>query len=84
MKNTNPGKMTKYKPRPKKLETYNKVIEFKYEPTYEEREGIISRALIQEQDANKKNNLKWIITEKTMKKAVIKFSRKATKAKKKS
>jgi hypothetical protein len=54
--------------------SYIKTIVFKYEPTFEERESIVRRAIIREQ--NKHNKLRWIVVEKDMKKARIKFFRK--------
>jgi hypothetical protein len=65
--------------KPKKIETYLRTIDFNYEPTYEERDSVIRRCIYREQDANKGKNLKWIVIEKTMKRVVIKFTRKAKK-----
>jgi len=56
---------------------YNRTIVFKYEPSFEERESQIKRAIYLEQEQYKNKNLKWIVVEKTMEKVVIKFRRKA-------
>ena len=50
---------------------YFKTIQFKFEPSYEEREGIIHRCIYTEQ--NKYKSLRWIVVEKDMKLAKIKF-----------
>jgi hypothetical protein len=70
---------TKYKTKPKKETIYFKEITFKGEPTFEERESIVRRALIQEQAKHK--ILRWIIAEKDMKMAKIKFFTKTKKNK---
>jgi hypothetical protein len=57
--------------------SYIKTIIFKFEPSLNERESIVSRAIIKEQ--NEYNKLRWIVVEKDMKKARIKFFRKETK-----
>ena len=70
---------TKYKSKPKKETSYFKVINFKGEPTFEERESIIKRTIIQEQVKCK--TLRWIVVEKDMKMSKIKFFTKAKKEK---
>lgn len=70
---------TKYKTKPKKETIYFRDINFKGEPTFEERESIINRIIIQEQGKHK--TLRWIITEKDMKFARIKFFSKSKKNK---
>lgn len=62
---------TKYKLKPKKETVYFKSLNLKGEPTFEERESIVNRAIIQEQ--MKYKTLRWIITEKDMKTVKIKF-----------
>lgn len=57
---------------------YTKTIVFKCEPTYEERESIINRACYKEQELYK--SLRWIVVEKDMEKAKIKFFAKGEKA----
>ena len=54
-----------------------KTVEFKFEPSYDERESIIRRAVYVEQDKHK--SLRWIIAEKDMTKARIKFFAKGSK-----
>lgn len=73
---------TKYKAKPKKVEVYNRAIIFKYEPSFEEREGHIRRCIYQEQEANKNIPLSWIVVEKTMEQVIIKFMCKAKRVKK--
>jgi len=73
---------TKYKLKPKKETTYFKSLNFKGEPTFEERESIVNRAIIQEQ--MKYKTLRWIIAEKDMKTAKIKFFTKYTRPSKKA
>jgi len=58
---------------------YFQTVTFKGEPTYEERESIIRRAILCEQTKTKGKALRWIIAEKDMKKVKIKFFRKASK-----
>jgi len=72
---------TKYKAKPKKVESYLRKIVFDYEPSFEEREGYIRRCIYQEQELNKNKNLTWIIAEKSMEQAIIKFTRKKTRTK---
>jgi len=62
---------TRYKLKPKKETVYFKTLNFKGDPTFEERESIVKRAIIQEQVKHK--TLRWIIAEKDMKTARIKF-----------
>lgn len=71
---------TKYKAKPKKVESYLRKVVFESEPTFEEREGYIRRCIYQEQELNKNKNLTWIIAEKTMEQIIIKFTRKKTRA----
>jgi len=59
--------------------SYIRTIVFKYEPTFEERESIIRRAIICEQNEHKK--LRWIVVDKDMEMVRIKFFRKETKKK---
>jgi len=59
--------------------SYIRTIVFKYEPTFEERESIIRRAIICEQNKHKK--LRWIVVDKDMEMVRIKFFRKETKKK---
>jgi hypothetical protein len=56
-----------------------KELVFKCEPTFEERESIIRRAIFVEQPKYKA--LRWIVVEKDMKKAKIKFFAKTSKKK---
>jgi hypothetical protein len=72
---------TKYKSKPKKVESYVRSIVFKYEPTFEERESHIRRCIYLEQELNKNKNLTWIITEKSMEQVIIKFTRKQVRTK---
>lgn len=58
---------------------YIKTIDFKFEPSFDERESIVRRAIIREQ--NEHNKIRWIVVEKDMKKVRIKFFRKETKKK---
>jgi hypothetical protein len=60
-----------------KESSYIRTIVFKYEPTFEERESIIHRAILCEQYTHKK--LRWIVTEKNMEMVKIKFFAKETK-----
>jgi hypothetical protein len=64
---------TKYKPRPKNETKYNKTIVFKCEPSYEERESIIRRAIYREQDLYPNKPLRWIVAEKDFTKVSINF-----------
>jgi hypothetical protein len=73
---------TRYKSKPKKVESYLRKIVFECEPSFEEREGYIRRCIYREQELNKNKNLTWIIAKKTMKQAVIKFTRKQVRTKK--
>ena len=59
--------------RVKNERTYFKTIAFKCEPSYDEREAIIRRALYREQDLYQNKPFRFIIVEKTMKLAKIKF-----------
>ena len=61
--------------------SYIKTVVFKYEPTLEERESIVRRAIICEQNATNDKSLRWIIVEKDMEKVRIKFFKKETKKK---
>jgi hypothetical protein len=56
--------------------SYIKTVVFKYEPTFDERESIVRRAIICEQNATNDKSLRWIIVEKDMEKVRIKFFRK--------
>lgn len=58
---------------------YFESISFSFEPSYEERESIIRRRIYQEQEKFKGKDLKWIVVEKDMKSAKIKFTRKSLK-----
>ena len=64
---------TKAKVKPKNEISYIRNIVYKYEPSFEERESIIRRAIYQEQEKYKNKPFRFIITEKTMKQAKIKF-----------
>jgi hypothetical protein len=66
----------------KNIETYFKTITFKKEPTYLERESIVKRAIIQEQSNTDNKSLRWIVVDKDINGARIKFFRKVTKKKK--
>ena len=72
---------TKYKVKPKKVESYVRNIIFKYEPTFEERESHIRRCIYTEQELNKNKHLTWIISEKSMEQVIIKFTRKQVRSK---
>jgi len=72
---------TKYKPKAKKEREYIKTIVFKYEPTFEERESIIQRAILCEQAEQKGKALRWIIIEKDMTLVKIKYFCKESKKK---
>jgi len=61
--------------------SYFRTIVFKYEPTFEERESIIRRAIICEQNEFSGKSLRWIVVEKDMELVKIKFFRKETKKK---
>ena len=64
---------TKAKKPVKNERSYTKTIVFKYEPTFEERESIIKRAIYIEQEQYKSKPFRFIITEKTMELVKIKF-----------
>ena len=64
---------TKAKKAVKNEKSYFRTIVFKYEPTYEERESIINRAIYVEQEQYKNKPFRFIVTEKTMELAKIKF-----------
>lgn len=64
---------TKAKSKPKNETKYMKTIVFKYEPTYEERESIIRRAIFSEQAQYEGKPFRYIIAEKTMKSVKINF-----------
>jgi hypothetical protein len=56
----------------KRKETvYFKTVQFKFDPSYEERESVIRRCIYTEQ--SKYKLLRWIVVEKDMKSAKIKF-----------
>ena len=63
----------KAKSKPKNEVKYTRTIVFKYEPTYDERESIIRRAIFSEQNEHEGKPLRWIVTEKTMEQAKINF-----------
>jgi len=63
----------KYKARPKNEKVYSRLIVFKFNVDYDEREAIIRRAIYNEQNLYKNKSLRWIVTEKDMEKAKIKF-----------
>jgi hypothetical protein len=64
---------TKAKKPVKNERSYVKTIVFKYEPTYEERESIINRAIYVEQEQYKNKPFRFIVVEKTMELVKIKF-----------
>jgi len=64
---------TKAKKPVKNEKSYTRTIVFKYEPTYEERESIINRAIYVEQEQYKNKPFRFIVTEKTMELVKIKF-----------
>jgi hypothetical protein len=64
---------TKAKAKPKSEVKYTKTIVFKCEPTYEERESIIRRAVYREQEPYKSKPFRFIIAEKTMESVKINF-----------
>lgn len=72
----------KAKSKPKNEEKYTKTIVFKYEPTYDERESIIRRAIYCEQALHTGKPFRYIIIEKTMELVKINYFVK-TKARKK-
>lgn len=74
---------TKYKPKAKVEKEYVKTIVFKYEPTFDERESIIRRAILCEQAETKNKTLRWIIIQKDMEVVKIKYFVKSTKKKNK-
>lgn len=53
--------------------SYTKTIVFKFEPSFEERESIIRRAVYAEQELYVNKPFRFIIIEKTMEKVKIKF-----------
>jgi hypothetical protein len=53
--------------------SYIKTIIFKYEPTYEERDSIVKRAIYIEQEQYKNKPFRFIIVEKTIEFVRIKF-----------
>lgn len=63
----------KHKSKPSKEVSYIRTLVFKCEPTYEEREAIIRRAIYCEQSLYTGKPFRYIITEKDMKMAKIKF-----------
>jgi len=68
---------TKAKKPVKNERSYIKTIVFKYEPTFEERESIIRRAIYVEQEQYKNKPFRFLIAEKTMELVKIKFFVKA-------
>ena len=64
---------TKAKKSVKNERSYIKTVVFKYEPTYEERESIVKRAIYVEQEQYKNKPFRFIVVEKTMELAKIKF-----------
>jgi hypothetical protein len=64
---------TKAKKPVKNERSYIKTVIFKYEPTYEERESIIKRTIYIEQEQYKNKPFRFIVVEKTMELAKIKF-----------
>lgn len=63
----------KAKAKPKNETTYTKTVVFKCEPTYDEREAIIRRAIYCEQSLYEGKPFRYIIVEKTMELAKVKF-----------
>ena len=68
---------TKAKKPVKNERSYIKTIVFKCEPTYEERDSIIQRAIYLEQEQYKNKPFRFIVVETTMEQAKIKFFVKA-------
>jgi len=68
---------TKAKKPVKNERSYIKTIVFKYEPTFEERESIIKRAIYIEQEQYKNKPFRFLVVEKTMELVKIKFFVKA-------
>ena len=64
---------TKFKTKPKSEVNYTRTIIFKYEPTFEERDAVIRRAIYREQDRYINKPFRYIIVEKTQELARIKF-----------
>jgi hypothetical protein len=64
---------TKAKKPVKNEKSYIRTIVFKCEPTYEERESIVRRTIYVEQEQYKNKPFRFIVVEKTMKIAKIKF-----------
>jgi len=64
---------TRAKSKPKNEVKYTKTIIFKCEPTYDEREAIIRRAIYCEQAQYTGKPFRCIIAEKTMRSAKINF-----------
>jgi len=64
---------TKAKKPVKNEQSYTKTITFKYEPTYEERESMIKRAIYIEQEKYKNKPFRFIVVDKDMTFARIKF-----------
>jgi len=64
---------TKAKKAVKNEKSYIKTITFKYTPTYEERESIVNRAIYVEHEQYKNKPFRFIVVEKTMELAKIKF-----------
>lgn len=63
----------------KKRIVYFETVQFKTEPSYDEREGMVLRRIYQEQERFHGKDLKWIVVEKDNKHVKIKFSRKQLK-----
>jgi hypothetical protein len=64
---------TKAKSKPKNEVNYTKTIVFKCEPTFDERESIIRRAIICEKALYENKPFRCLVIEKTMEQVKIKF-----------